>query len=261
MGQLDLSVPSLSRAWDYLLGGKNNFQVDRDAVDGMFDVFTGWRALALMQRRFLGRAVQYLVAEAGIRQIIDVGSGFPTRMNVHEMAQQIEPDARVLYVDNDPSVLAHARAIVADDRRSAAILADVTTPMTILRHPMTRRLLDLREPYAVLLCGVLHHLADDQGPMSVTQQLQEAMTPGSYLVMSNFLDDDSPLAAEAERAIHKALGTGRFRTWEEQTPYLYGLGPVEPRFVYADDWRPDEFTPKNSPEHTFLAAGVGQVAG
>lgn len=263
-GTPDISVPSVARVWDHLLEGKNAFAADRTAVDEMCEAFPGWPRLASMQRRFVGRAVEYLVGDVGVQQLIDVGCGFPLprQLAVHEIAQLTDPDARVIYVDNDASVFRHSLALVSDDRTSASIHADVTKPLAILQHPVTRRLLDLDQPYAVLLCGVLHHLADEQNPAAVVEHLRDAMPPGSYLVVSNLLGGDDPVAEEAERAWDKTMQvTGRFRTWAEQMPYFAGLDPIPPGFVYADDWRPDDITPETSPEHTLLCAGVSRIPG
>jgi hypothetical protein len=163
IGTPDVSVPSVARVWDYLFDGKDNFKVDRDAVGQMCEAFHSWRTLARMQRRFVCRAVEWLVGEAGISQLIEVGCVFPQLVEVHDIALHLNPIARVVYVDNDPAVFSHANAHSLGNRSTAAIQADVAAPAAILQHPAMRGLLDLDRPYAVLLCGVIHHLRDDAG--------------------------------------------------------------------------------------------------
>jgi hypothetical protein len=256
--EIDTSVPSVARGYDYALGGKNNFEIDRVAADALTAVFPGAVVLARHNRALLQRVVRYLVGEAGIRQIIDVGSGLPTVGNVHEVAHQIDPTVRVVYVDIDPIVLAHGRALLASNDTTTVIQADAADPQSILDDPKTRELIDLDKPFAVLMSGILHHLPDEKDPIGVTRAFREAMPSGSYLLASNFLDDDDPRAKEAERGITGNFGTGRFRTWEEQRQFFDGLELVEPGMVYANDWHPDDHTEKDSPWHTFYCAGVGR---
>jgi hypothetical protein len=256
--EIDITIPSVARGYDYALGGKNNFEVDRIAGDALIDVFPGILALARDNRAFLRRGVRYLVAEAGITQFIDVGSGLPSAGNVHEVAHSIDPSVRVVYVDIDPIVLAHGRALLADNDTTTVIQADAGDPRSILDDPATRELIDFDRPFAVLLSGILHHLPDDRDPVGVTTVFKDAMPSGSYLLASNFLDDDDPRARDAEHAITSNFGTGRFRSWSEQRSYFDGLEMVEPGLLYANDWRPDEHTDTDSEWHTFYAAGVGR---
>jgi S-adenosyl methyltransferase len=256
--EIDISVPSVARGYDYALGGKNNFEIDRVAADAYTAVFPGAVVLAKHNRGLLQRVVRYLVGEAGISQIIDVGSGLPTVGNVHEVAHEIDPAVRVVYVDIDPIVLAHARALLAQNDTTIVIQADAADPKSILDDPKTRELIDFDKPLAVLMSGILHHLPDEKDPLGVARAFREAMPSGSYLLASNFLDDDDPRAKEAERSITGNFGTGRFRTWEEQRPFFDGLELVEPGLVYANEWRPDEDTETDSPWHTFYCGGVGR---
>jgi hypothetical protein len=198
------------------------------------------------------------VGEAGISRIIDVGSGLPTVGNVHEVAHRIDPAVRVVYVDIDPIVLAHARALLASNDTTIVIQADAADPRSILDDPKTREFIDFDKPLAVLMSGILHHLPDDKDPVGVARAFTEAIPSGSYLLASNFLDDDDPRAGEAESSITANFGTGRFRTWEEQRPFFDGLELVEPGLVYANDWRPDQHTETGSPWHTFYCAAVGR---
>ncbi|WP_232668828.1 SAM-dependent methyltransferase [Pseudonocardia sp. TRM90224] len=256
--EIDITVPSVARGYDYALGGKNNFEVDRIAGDALIAVFPGILDVARDNRAFLRRGVRHLVADAGIRQLIDVGSGLPSAGNVHEVAHQIDPTVRVVYVDIDPIVLAHGRALLADNETTTVIQGDAGDPKSILDDPATRELIDLDQPYGVIMCGILHHLPDERDPVHVTQVFKDAMPTGSYLLASNFLDDDDIRAREAEKAITSNFGTGRFRTWAEQQPFFDGLDLIEPGLVYANDWRPDRHTEINSEWHTFYCAGAGR---
>ena len=162
---LDLTKPSIARVYDYLLGGREHFDVDRRAAIAILNAVPETTQLAKENRQFLQRGVRYLVAEAGIRQLIDIGSGLPSAGNVHEVAHMIDPMVRVVYVDNDPMVLAHARALLATDERSVSITADIREPDTIFDHPDTRELIDFDQPYAVLLGGVAAPSARSRGPL------------------------------------------------------------------------------------------------
>ena len=216
-----LDRPSISRVYDYILGGKENFEIDRRAATALFDAVPETRQIAKDNRNQLRRTVRYLVGEAGIDQIIDFGSGLPTAGNVHEVAHEVNPAVHVAYVDIDPVVLAHGRA--------------------------------------VLTSGILHHLSDAEDPWAVADRIKARLGRGCYLMVSNFLDDDEPRAKELEAAfLEGGLGTGRFRTWAEQQRFFDGLEMVEPGLVYANDWHPDELTPTASPVHTLYAVGIGR---
>ena len=215
--------------------------------------------LARDGREFLRRGVQHLVGEAGIRQIVDIGCGLPTPTgNVHEIAHKIDPTVRVLYVDNDPLVLAHARALLATSDLTAVVEGDVRRPMAILDDPATKELLDLDQPYAVLLSSVLQHVPDADDPAAAVNTLAAAMPSGSYLLASNFLGDGDPHARAVERELQIAFGTCRFRSWPEQRRWFRGLTLVAPALVYLNDWRPDDVTEQDGVWHTFACAGIGQ---
>jgi hypothetical protein len=257
---VDLGTPSIARLYDYVLGGKEHFEVDRRAADALYQAVPETSQLAKDNRNHLRRAVQWLVREAGIRQIVDLGSGLPTVGNVHELAQAVDPDVHVVYVDNDPLVLAHGRALLSDETSTTVITADVREPETIFADPRTAELIDLRRPFAVIAASILHHLDDDEA-YDVAARIRAQLHPGCYVLISNFLDDDEPRAKELERAfLEGGLGTGRFRTWAEQRRFYEGLEMVEPGLVYANDWRPDDLTPTESRVHTLYAAGVARKA-
>jgi SAM-dependent methyltransferase len=259
---VDVSVPSVARIYDYVLGGKENFASDRAAADGLLRSLPEAREPARENRAFLRRAVRFLVAEAGIRQILDIGSGLPTEGNVHEIAQAVDPSVRVVYVDHDPVVLAHGRALLGGSPTTAVVTADVRDPAGLLAEPQVRRLLDPDRPFAILLTGVLHHLPDDDDPVAIVDHLTAALPAGGYLVVSAFLGGDHPRWQELEEAFRRnGISAARFRTWAEQRRFFAGLELVEPGLVYVDDWRPDAETPVDSPVRTLHVAGVGRKPG
>ena len=257
--QVDANTPSVARCYDYLLGGKNNFEVDRQVVDAIVEDWPGVVPLAKHNRAFLRRAIRFLVGECGITQILDIGSGLPTEGNVHEIAHEVNPEVQVVYVDIDPLVLAHARALLAEDaERVGVIVADARKPSSIFEDPTVRKYLDLDKPLGLITAGILHHLRDEEDPVGVAQAFKERIPSGSYVVISNVIDDGESGHKDAQRTVMEELGSGFFRTWEQQRPYFDGLELVQPGFVYANDWRPDEDTERESPWHTFLCAGVGR---
>ncbi len=254
---VDLTRPSIARVYDYVLGGKDNFAVDRSAAQSLMNAVPEVHYIARDNRDFLRRAVRYLVADAGIRQIIDIGSGLPTVRNVHEIAQEADPGTRVVYADIDPVVLTHGRVLLADNENTTVITADVTRPDTVFGNPDLVGHIDLSEPFAVLISGLLHHLSDAEDPPKVAAAIRDRMISGSYLLITNFHDDGSRRASDLEHAfLTGGLGTGRFRTHEEQSVYFTGLEMVEPGLVPANEWRPDEATDKDSPVASLYVGGV-----
>lgn len=259
--EVDLSVPSIARVYDYVLGGKEHFEIDRQVSAALFAAVPETSQLALDNRNHLRRAVRWLVGEAGITQILDLGSGLPTEGNVHEIAHAVDPDVHVVYVDIDPLVLAHGRALLADENTTTVITADVRDPDAIFDSAAVRALIDTDRPFAVIAASIFHHLADDEDPYGLAAAITSRLSPGSYFLISNFLDDDEPRAQQLQTAfLEGGLGTGRFRTWDEQQRLFDGLEMVEPGLVYANDWRPDTKTPTDSPTHTLYAAGIGRKA-
>jgi hypothetical protein len=253
-----LDRPSIARVYDYVLGGKENFDVDRRAGNALLNAVPESTVLAQDNRSLIRRVVRYLVADIGIKQILDIGSGLPSEGNVHEVAHALDPAAHVVYVDKDPVVLAHGRALLSSGEVSTVITADLTDPDSIFGDPETGRLIDPEQPSAVLISGVLHHFPDEADPAGIVARLVERLPAGTYVFISNFLDDDEPRARTLERAfLDGGLGTGRFRTWAEMRPFYAGLELVEPGLVYANDWRPDADTLTDSPVHTLLAGAVG----
>jgi S-adenosyl methyltransferase len=235
----DPSRPHVARVYDYLLGGKDNFAADRALGDqiiaGLPEVQVGVKA----QRAVLGRVVRYLVGEAGVRQLLDIGSGLPTADNVHEIAQRTVPGTRVVYVDNDPVVLAHARAILADDVSTFVEHGDLTKPSGIVANTAIRAHLDWDRPIGLLLCGIVHYILDEERPAEIVAELVDALPSGSYVFIHHLLDTGDPAAAELQAHMLKGLGRAKFRTLHEVRGLFGDLPLVEPGLVPVSGWRPD----------------------
>ena len=187
---VNTSIPNVARIYDYLLGGKDNFAADRDAADELLALMPDARTACHQNRVFLQRAVRFLAREAGIRQFIDIGTGLPAQGNVHEIAQQTAPDARVVYVDYDPMVVSHAQALLATAPTVTVINGDLRHPGKILADPSLHKLIDFTQPVAILLVAILHFIADDEHPYQIADILKAAMPPGSYLVLSHITSDE-----------------------------------------------------------------------
>ncbi len=238
--QIDASVPHIARVYDYWLGGKDNFAVDRELAERFIQTDPMAVAGVRSNRAFLGRAVHYLAAEAGIRQFLDIGTGIPSANNTHEVAQRAAPSARVVYVDNDPIVLVHARALLTShpDGATDYLEADLRDTDTILTE--ARRTLDFAKPVAVLLVGVLHCIPDADDPAAIVTRLVAAVPPGSYLVISHPASDIHAKAmAEGAALMNRAIaGTITFRAREQVACFFDGLELVEPGLVPTTQWRP-----------------------
>jgi SAM-dependent methyltransferase len=239
--QIDTSVAHPARRYNYWLGGKDHFAADRQSGDLLAAAFPTARVAALENRDFLRRSVRYL-AESGIRQFLDIGTGLPVPDNTHEIAQRIAPSSRVLYVDNDPIVMTHARALTVgtEQGRTDYVEADLREPEVILGHPYLRRTLDLNQPVALLLVAVLHFVHDDDFAAGVVRRLLDALPPGSYLVASNLTLDYAPPAqvAKHEELLASGRTDARARTATEFGRFFTGLDLVEPGIVAVSDWRP-----------------------
>jgi O-methyltransferase involved in polyketide biosynthesis len=244
--------------YDYYLGGKDNFEVDRVAVEEMRRVIPELFQTARENRAFLGRAVRY-VAARGVRQFIDLGAGLPTQGNVHEIAQQVSPEARVVYVDNDPVVAAHGRALVAKDGSTTVIEGDFRDPDEILGHPALEKLVDLREPVAVLFVAVLHFISDTEQAARIVRRFGEVMAPGSYLVIAHGTRA-AGTAAVSKMTETYAAATERvsLRDPEEIVRFFDGFDLVEPGAVHLPWWHP-EIEPHPEPNPTkWHFGGVAQ---
>ncbi|MFG1703333.1 SAM-dependent methyltransferase [Nonomuraea sp. M3C6] len=259
---IDTSKPSVSRVYDYMLGGKDNYEVDRQMARKALEVAPDAPEAAQANREFLARVVRFLAAEAGIRQFLDIGSGLPTQGNVHEIAQSVAPGTRVVYVDHDPIVLVHGRALLAVDDSTTIVAADLTDPDTIIDDPEVRRLIDFGEPVGLLMFAILHHLPDRDDPAGIAARMMERLPPGSYLAVSHFHNpgperpEVSKQAYAAEKIFNETLGTGRWRTRKQILAYFDGLDLLEPGLVPLPEWRPDA-DDKAEPGityHTFVGA-------
>lgn len=238
---IDTKRPSGARMYDYMLGGTDNYAVDRIAVDQVDKMLPGTKALARNNRRFLERVVHYLADECGIRQFLDHGSGLPTRDNVHHIAQRVAPESRVVYVDSDPVVVRHQRvSALAENQNTAFILADARNVDEILGHSDTRRLLDFGEPLALLYVSFLHFIADEDDPWGLVRRMTDLLAPGSYLVISHIVSDDPELRRMITEYVSTNGGSfGRVRERPEVTAFFDGLELVEPGLVNITEWRPD----------------------
>jgi hypothetical protein len=245
--------------YDFWLGGKDHFAVDRMAALEVSEAAPEVKMMAVENRRFLRRAVCYLAAEAGIAQFLDIGTGLPTQGNVHEVALKVNPDARVVYVDNDPMVLAHSRALKTSGN-TAVIEADLRDPAAILGHPRTRALIDLHQPLAVLLVAVLHFIGGEDDPYSIVSSIFESMAPGSYLVVSHATGGnpggDSPARAEEHYRKKVASGT-TLRSSDEILRFFNGFDLVEPGLVKVPYWRPDKAEPPDA-DQVWVLGAVGR---
>ncbi|GAA2864164.1 SAM-dependent methyltransferase [Streptosporangium fragile] len=261
---IDAGRPNVARVYDFMLGGKDNFAADRVVAEMALKVAPDAPEAARANREFLRRVVRHLVADAGIRQFVDIGSGLPTRGNVHEIAQRLDPETRVVYVDHDPMVLVHARALLARNTTTTVVQADIRRPEEILAHPDVRRLIDFSQPIGLLLFSILHHLNDDEDPEGIAARLCAALPPGSHLGLSHFHNpgDARPeiarQAASAEKLFNEHLGTGRWRSHQEIMAYFGDMELLQPGLVPLPEWRPgpDDHAEPGITYHTY----VGGVA-
>jgi hypothetical protein len=253
--------PHIARVYDYLLGGKDNFAADRQVGDQIIASLPAAQLGVRAQRAVLARVVYYLVADAGVRQLLDIGSGLPTAENVHQIAQQIDPATTVIYVDNDPVVLVHARALLADDEVTFAAEGDLRDPAGILASPEVRTRLDWDKPVGLLLCGILHYLLDEEHPAQLVKVLTDALPAGSYVFIHHLLHSGDPASAALEAAMQRGLGRSQFRTLQEVGELFGGLELIEPGLVPVPDWRPDGTAiagPRGHPVLGLACAGVAR---
>jgi S-adenosyl methyltransferase len=236
---INASVPHSARIWNYWLGGKDNYPVDREAGDQFGEVFPGIRDVTRASRGFLIRAVRFLAAEAGIRQFLDIGTGLPTAQNTHEVAQQVAPEARIVYVDNDPVVLAHARALLTStgEGRTAYLDADLRDPDKILAA--AAETLDFARPTGLMVMGILGHITDDDEARSIVKRLLDALSSGSYLALFDGTDTDPAGVAAQEEYNRSGAVPYQLRSPAQIAGFFEGLELVEPGVVSVSQWRPD----------------------
>jgi SAM-dependent methyltransferase len=249
-----------ARIYDYILGGKDHYALDRAAGDASLRLWPALRVHMLENRNFMHRVARYL-AQQGVRQFLDIGTGIPTSPNLHEVVQAVVPDARVVYVDNDPTVLAHARARMTStpQGRTAYVCADMREPDTVLGASQLRETLDLTEPVGLTLIAIMHFLVEDDEAHRVVKQLVGALAPGSYLAASIATDDFAPVPLAGVKRVYEAYGeTLRWRTRSQAEGFFTGLDLVEPGVVQIHKWHSDPGAP---PVRDADIAMYGGVAG
>ncbi len=253
--RVDTSVPHSARVWNYWLGGKDNFPADRELGDRVFEVYPDIVHVARAQREFLARAITFLAGEVGIRQFLDIGTGLPTADNTHEVAQRIAPDSRIVYVDNDPLVLVHARALLtsAVGGATAYVDADVRDPDRILAE--AAEVLDFSQPVALVMFGILGNVADTGEAQAIAKRLLDGVPSGSYLTLN-----DGTHGEAVDKAIEITQADGHpynLRTPDQVTSFFDGLEVVEPGIVSTPLWRPAAGV---DPQPLFIYGGVGRKA-
>jgi hypothetical protein len=256
--QLDTGVPHSARVYDYILGGKDNFKADRELADKILQTVPSMRVSAHANRGFMVRAARVLATQYGVRQFLDIGTGLPTSPNLHEVVQQVDPASRVVYVDNDPIVLVHARALLtsAPEGATAYIDADLRNPETILSAPELR-ILDLTKPVALSLVAILHFVPDDDLVRHVLDTLLRPLPAGSFLVISAGTNDNLTAAGTDALATYRASGIPmRLRTRAEMEDLFSGLELLDPGVVLAHHWHPDEQAAAMPDEDVHMYGGV-----
>jgi hypothetical protein len=250
-------VPSIARTYDYILGGKDNFPADRAVGDILIEHFPGAADMAVDDRACLIRAVRYISARLGIAQFLELGSGLPAEENVHEVARAVNPAARVAYVDNDPLVLAHGRAVLAQDDQTAMLKADISDPASVLALEELHEVLDFGRPVAVLMGAVLHFLLDEENPLGVVEAVRAAVPAGSTVFISHFRTLGDPESAKLEAVMQDTFGRGTWRTDEQIAGYFSGTELVSPGIVPSAAWHPDADPGELTGYRQHIVAGLG----
>ena len=256
--RLQTDVPHSARVWNYLLGGRDNYAPDRDTGAMILRTFPDIARIARVQRRFLARAVRHLAGEAGIRQFLDVGTGLPTVDNTHEVAQRVAPDSRIVYVDNDPLVLVHARALLAStpEGTCAYVDADVRTPHRILQE--AGKTLDFSRPIGLTMLGIMGQLPDSDDPRGVVRTLVEALPPGSYLALSDGTDTNPALNKAIDAYNAASTGAYHLRSPERIAEFFEGLELLEPGVVTTSAWHPDVEATEDESSQVDAICGIGR---
>jgi hypothetical protein len=252
---VDTSTAHPARVYDYWIGGKDNFPADRAVGDGMAATAPEIPDMARANRAFLGRAVKFL-SEQGIRQFLDVGTGLPAAGNTHEVAQALAPDSNVVYVDNDPLVTVHGRALLAGNARTTVFQADLREPDGILGHADVTKLIDFSEPVGILLVAVLHFIPDEDEPFAIVERFKSVAAPGSHLVISHAAEDIKALKTDDMRTVYQNTSSGALRTREQVEGFFDGFPLVEPGLVQVPLWRPDGEVPADLSKF-WIYGGVG----
>ncbi|HEY6297955.1 MAG TPA: SAM-dependent methyltransferase [Streptosporangiaceae bacterium] len=258
MPGIDTRTPNMARMYDYALGGKDNFAADREAVEKLFSFSPENRDVPRANRRFLGRAVRFAAAQ-GVRQFLDLGTGLPSQGHVHEIVAEINPDARVVYVDNDPVVVNHAQALLLDSASVTAVQADIRDPGSILAHPGVTGLIDFSQPAAVLFVAVLHGIPDRDDPAGIVRAFARRLSPGSYLILSHLTSEGHPpeLVAQKEEVFARSNAPVAYRSRAEILRMFDGFTLVEPGLTAVTQWRGDEWDQHLDAAGQWWLGGVG----
>ncbi|MFD6323737.1 SAM-dependent methyltransferase [Streptomyces sp. NPDC058442] len=260
---IDITVPSVSRMYDYYLGGSHNFEVDREAARRAMEFMPGLPKVMQANRAFLRRAVRFAVGE-GVTQFLDIGSGIPTFGNVHEVAQAAAPGARVVYVDHDPVAVAHSEAVLEGAEGTGVVAGDLRKPRDVLASSEVERLIDLNRPVALLLIAVLHFVEDPDDPYAAVAELREALAPGSMLILTHASYEGIPLPPERAGGavdVYKDIRNPLImRSRDEIARFFEGYDMVEPGLVPMPRWRPDTAPEGEDPYERSGLAGVGRTA-
>jgi hypothetical protein len=260
LADIDITKPNVARVYNYFIGGKDNFSADREFARRAMELAPKAPLSAQSNRAFLRRVVRCLVGEMGITQLIDIGSGLPTAGNVSEVAHEINPDVHVVYVDNDPVVYTHSKALLSDPVKADIINADIRDPGGILTDPTVARLIDFDRPVGLLLLAVLHHVQDDEDPNAIAARLRDAMPTGSYLAISSLrlpgrdLPELRAITLEGERLLADGLGSGRWRQDAQIRAWFGDWELLPPGLVSLAEWRPATADPITRDEtyHSFF---------
>jgi hypothetical protein len=262
---IDTTKACIARVYDAFLNGKDNYEIDREVVRRAQQVAPETGRMAWDNREFLIRVTRFIASQTDVTQFLDCGSGLPTAENTHQVAQRIQPDARVVYVDNDPIVLAHGRALLEENDQTHFTAADIFKPEQILNDEIVRKYLDFSEPIALFQLGTLHHYDGERSPQSIMAEYIDALPSGSYVAISHFLDPEttpelSALARKIEHVfLHSPMGSGLFRTRTEIEGMFPGLELVDPGLVRCVDWWPDGPRIKPlDPVQNCIAGAVGR---
>nr|WP_157467825.1 SAM-dependent methyltransferase [Frankia sp. QA3] len=259
---LKVDVPHPARMYDYFLGGKDNFPADRKTAEQVIGVFPNSRIVVRQNRTFMTRTTRYLAAEAGVRQFLDIGTGIPTSPNLHEVAQSVVPEARIVYTDNDPIVLAHARALLAStpQGRTAYIDADLRDTQRILTAAELHETLDLTRPVALSLIAIFHFIPDGDDPYGIMRHLVDLLPSGSYVSLTHLTADFDPAMREVERAYLASGVPMHLRTRAQVERFFEGLDLVEPGLQVVHRWRPELTDPAETAQDPDGGAGPDPAA-